>query len=152
MLFFGFIILKIICLAQQEINYTITSPSIKIDYCNSSEGTLLFHLDGKINPNPYCDMKFDLFLLQPSSTKAECILFDDIDNRINCSLNIGSTFGEIQIKKQFIKLDKYRASIDLLDFPNNLIKINCNDFFLTNKYYIKSIFVLIFYLFLSICK
>ena len=148
MLFFGFIILKIICSAQQEINYTITSPSIKIDYCNLSEGTLLFHLDGKINPNPYCDMKFDLSLLRPSSTNAECVLFDDVDNRINCSLNIGSTFGEIQIKKQFIKLNKYRASIDFLDFPNNLIKINCNDFFLTNKYYIKSIFVLIFYLFL----
>ena len=148
MLFFGFIILKIICSAQQEINYTITSPSIKIDYCNLSEGTLLFHLDGKINPNPYCDMKFDLSLLRPSSTNAECALFDDVDNRINCSLNIGSTFGEIQIKKQFIKLNKYRASIDFLDFPNNLIKINCNDLFLTNKYFIKSIFVLIFYLFL----
>ena len=148
MLFFGFIILKIICSAQQEINYTITSPSIKIDYCNLSEGTLLFHLDGKINPNPYCDMKFDLSLLRPSSTNAECVLFDDVDNRINCSLNIGSTFGEIKIKKQFIKLNKYRASIDFLDFPNNLIKINCNDLFLTNKYFIKPIFVLIFYLFL----
>ena len=148
MLFFGFIILKIICSAQQEINYTITSPSIKIDYCNLSEGILLFHLDGKINPNPYCDMEFDLSLLKPSSTNAECVLFDDVDNRINCSLNIGSSFGEIQIKKQFIKLNKYRASIDLLDFPNNLIKINCNDLFLTNKYFMKSIFVLIFYLFL----
>jgi len=148
MLLFCFIILKIICSIQQEINYKITSPSIKIDYCNSSEGILLFHIEGKINPNPYCDMKFDLSLLRPASTNAECILFDDYDNRINCSLNIGSVFKEIQIKKQFIKLNKYRASIDLLDFPNNLIKINCNDLILTNKYFIKSIFVLIFYIFL----
>jgi hypothetical protein len=148
MLLFGFIIFKIICLAQQEINYTITSPSIKIDYCNHSEGVLLFHIEGKIEPYPYCDMKFDLSLLKPSSTNAECVLFDDVDNRINCSLNIGSTFGEIQIKKQLIKLNKYRVSIDFLDFPNNLIKINCNDLFLTNNYFIKPIFVLIFYLFL----
>ena len=148
MLFFGIIALKMILSVQQEINYTITSTSIKIDYCNRSEGILLFHINGKINPNPYCDMKFDLPVLKPSSTNAECILLDDIDNRINCSLNFGSVFEELQIKKQFIKLNKYRASIDLLDFPNNNIKINCNDLFLNNKYFIKSIFVLFLYIFL----
>lgn len=148
MVFFGIIILKIICSAQQDINYTITSSSIKVDYCNYSEGKLLFHIEGKINPNPYCDMKFDLSLLKPSSIYAECALFDDIDNRVNCSLKIDSLLEEIQIKKQFIKLNKYRASIDLLDFPNNIIKINCNNMYIANKYFIKSIFVLIFYIFL----
>ena len=147
LIFFIFIIISFS--SQQEINYSISSSSITIDYCNNSEGILLFHINGKISPNPYCNMKFDLSVLKPSSTEAECALFDDIDNRINCTLYTDSSnIRELQIKKQFIKLNTYRVSIDLLNFPNNTININCNTLYINKIDIIKSFLFFILYIFM----
>ena len=131
---------------QQEINYTINSSSILIDYCNLEEGIILFHINGKIYPDPYCNIEFDLSLSNPLFNDAECVIYDDINNRINCSLMTRNKIdGEVKIKKQFIILDKYRASVNLLDFPNNSININCNVMYINKK---NILFLFYFLLFL----
>ena len=143
--YFSILLMELITFSyQNEINYTIYSSSINIDYCNLEEGTILFHIDAKIDQNPYCNIKFNLSLLEPSYSKAECTIYDDINNRINCSLTSKDTSPKIiKIEKQFIKLNSYRVSVNLLDFPNNSININCNTFYINIKVIIKFIYIFI---------
>ena len=125
-------------------NYTIQLPSIKIDYCNLAESLLLFHIEGIINPKPYCDMEFNLSLIEPYNTEANCIIFDDINNRINCSIFYESNKGKLKINRQFIKLNKYRIAFNLLDFPNDTININCYGLFMNKKKFISLILFFVF--------
>ena len=54
--------------------------------------------------------------------------------------------GEVKIKKQFIILNKYRASVNLLDFPNNSININCNVMYINKKNIVFLFYFLLFVL------
>ena len=128
---------------EQEINYTINSSSIKVDYCDNEEGVILFHIEGKINPQPYCNMEFKIFLSEPIHSNAECIIYDDINNKVNCSLSsYDSTQKLLKINKQSIKLNNYRVYINLLDFQNNSININCSSLYINKKLFINNIIII----------
>ena len=153
MLFYQFfsILIKLFTISrEQEINYTIISSSIKVDYCDIKEGVIFFHIDSKINPKPYCNMKFNILLSDPTYSSAECIIYDDINYRINSSLSSYIPNQRIiKIDKQSIKLNIYRAHINLLDFHNNSININCSGLYINKKIFINYfIIILIFFIFI----
>ena len=133
---------------QTEMNYTIQLPSIKIDYCNLEESLLLFHIEGIINPKPYCDIEFNLSLTEPYHTEANCIIFDDNNNRINCSIFYKTNQRKLKISRQFIKLNKYRIAFNLLDFPNDTININCYGLFMNKKKFINLILFFVLMIFI----
>ena len=144
---FQIVFITLFLFSTEQINYTINSSSIKLDYCNSDEGLILFHISGKIDPKPYCDMKFNLSFSEPLFYTAECIIFDDINNKINCSFTSSGTFkGIIKIKKQIIELNTYRAYISLLDFANNSIDINCYSLYITKKIFIEIVLMLFIFI------
>ena len=144
---FLIVFIALFLFSTEQINYTINSSSINIDYCNSDKGLILFQISGKIHPKPYCDMKFNLSLSEPPLNTAECIIFDDINNKINCSFTFSESFkGIIKIKKQIIELNTYKAYISLLDFANNSINIKCYSLYIAKKIIIKIVFVLFIFI------
>lgn len=109
---FVFLILFIIknSLSQfvHKVNYTISSEHITLIKCDSENKSLIFRIEAKINPRPYCDISFILPLKKPNDKNVNCLLKDDEDEKIECTLS----FTDCPLKKSIIHIEEQNIIVN----------------------------------------